>query len=367
MNPARTLRTLAASTLLLAAGGAFAAEDIFLENGTSRRGEILEVLEDGIRVKGAFKGGQVEMVLKSDHLDAAWFYGLRDRAAGEDAKAHLKLAMWAIEKGLFSRAEAQVRRARELDPELLKDLAAGGRLVEIREGIAARILESARRDAKEGRLGLAGSKTELLLARMPDTPAGAEAADFLPEVEGMVEAKEAKAREEERSRLAEAERKEQEERDRLLGKVEEMLKKGRAVASEALREDNHPKAVEGLGQALQIGEQALDRLASIEKGADGDGKLLAGAADLRATITAAMLKGYVHRAEMFLWRGSTAQAKEQLEKASKLVPGDPSIDEVAERIARYEEDQNDDDRWRRGSKGDSRFGGRRGAAGGGRR
>lgn len=354
-----------AGTMALVATGARAAEDILLEDGRVVRGEILEVREDGIRAKGRPKdGGMVEMVIRADLLDAEWYYGLRDKAAGEDAKAHLKLAMWAIEKGLFSRAQVQVRRATELDPKLVKDIQEGT-LPGIREGIAAKVLASSRADVKEGRFALAQRKVELILARMPDTPAGAEAADFLPEVEARVAEKEAKDLADARAKLAEAERKAEEARDRLLGPVEETLKKGQALGSKALAEDNQPQAIEMLGQALQMGEAALDRLDSIAKQKTEDEALAGRVAELRAKITAAMIKGYLHKAEMYVWRGSLPQAKAELARVNKLDPGNTDAMALGDRIVDTETDLNDEQRWRRGGAGDSRFGGRRGGGGGG--
>jgi hypothetical protein len=356
---------LAAAILGFAASGALAAEDILLEDGRTVRGDILEVREDGIRAKGVHKsGGTVEMFVRADLLDAAWFYGVRDRAAGEDAKAHLRLALWALDKGLFSRAEAQVRRAKELDAKLVQDIQEGT-LPGIREGIAAKVLESARRDAKEGRAALALRKVELLLARAPDTPAGSEAAEFLPELEAKAAEAEAKEREAARAKLAEAERKAEEERDRLLAPVEETLAKGKALGSKSLLEDNQPKAIEMLGEALSMGKAALERLDSLAGKGEKDPALAARVADLRSRITAAMVKGTLHRAEMFFWRGSFPQAKGEIAKVEALEPGNPDAAALADRIEEAEKDLNDEQRWRRGGYGgESRFG--KGGRGGGR-
>lgn len=354
-----------AGLLALAAAPAAAAEDILLEDGRVVRGEILEVREDGIRAKGRAKeGGAVEMVIRADLLDAEWYYGLRDKAAGEDARAHLKLALWAVEKGLFSRAQVQVRRATELDPKLVKDIQ-DGTLPGIREGIAAKVLASARADMKAGNIDRAQRKVELVLARMPDTPAGAEAADLLPEVEAKAAEKAAADQAEARAKLAEEERKAEEARDRLLSPVEETLAKGRALASKSLTEDNAPNAIGMLGEALKMGDAALDRLESIAKQKTDDPALGARVDDLRLRITAAMIKGYLHKAEMYVWRGSLPNAKEELAKVEKLDSGNADAAGLADRIEEIEKGLNDEQRWRRGGPGgESRFRGGRGGGGG---
>ena len=359
----RLLTILAVGTVALSAAAA-RAEDILLEDGRVVQGEILEVREDGIRATGRPRdGGMVEMVIRADLLDAEWYYAKRDKAAGDDAKAHIKLALWAVEKGLFSRAEAQIRRATQLDAKLVKDIREGV-LPGIREGIAAKVLASAKADVKEGRVELAQKKVELLLARAPDTPAGAEAADFITEVETKVDQKIARDQEEARAKLAEEERKAEEARDRLLAPVEETLAKGRKLGTSALQEDNQPRAIEMLGAALEMGNAALEKLESIAKQKSDDATLAPRVAELKGRVTTAMVRGTLHRAEMFVWRGSLPQAKAEIEKVRKLEPGNTDAEALLDRIQDTEESLNDEQRWRRGGIGDSRFGGRRGGGGG---
>ena len=356
---------LAASALVAAAGPVLAGvEDILLDDGTTRRGEILEIMEDGIRAKGRAKGGGfVELKIPDHRLDAEWFYELKDKAAGNDAKAHLRLALWSVEKGLFSRAKLQVRRATELDPGLVKDIKEG-KLPEIREGIAMRVLESARKDLKAGLVENALTKVELVLARTPDTPAGAEAADFLPEVEAAVAAAAEKQKQDARTKLAEAEKKAEDERDRLLAPVEETLTKAKKLNSEGLCEDNQPKAIEMIGSALKMADACVEKMDSLVKGHEGDEALKARIADLRGRTVSAMVKAHLHRAELYVWRGSLPQAKAELEKIEKLEPGNAQASAMEERIADIEEDNSDEQRYRRDGPGDSRFGGRRGGGGG---
>ncbi|MCU0725820.1 MAG: hypothetical protein MUE73_08540 [Planctomycetes bacterium] len=358
---------LSSAVLLLMALPALALEDILLEDGSVRRGVILRVEENGLMVKGRTKhGDQVEILIPADKLDAAYFYEQRDKACGSDAKAHLRLALWAVDKGLFSRAQVQVRKAAELDPKLIADIREG-KLPEIREGIAAHILASARKDLAAGRLDMALQKVERLLVRAPDTPAGAEAADFLPEVEAAIARKAEKDREMKMAALAEADRKVAEAREKVLEPVREALRRAREVASKGLQEDNDNNAINALGQALAMGQSALADTEAILKKATEDPVLAEEATALKEEITRALVKGYVHRGEMYLWRTSLPQAKEQADKAAELIPDDPSIEALEAQILSAEQDNDYDGNWRRGPVGGSRFGGRRGGGGGGRR
>jgi tetratricopeptide (TPR) repeat protein len=365
MTAFRTALSLA--VLLVTALPALALENILLEDGSVRKGEILRVEENGLMVKGrTLKGDMVEILIPADKLDAVYFYDQRDNACGTDAKARLRLALWAVDKGLFSRAQVQVQKAAEADPKLIADIREG-KLPEIREGIAAHVLASARKDLVEGRLDNALQKVERLLVRAPDTPAGAEAADFLPEVEAAIALKAEKDHEKKMAALAEADRKVEEAREKILEPVREALKKAREVASKGLQEDNDNNAINALGQALEMGQSALADTEAILKKATEDAVLAEQAAALKEEITRALVKGYVHRGEMYLWRSSVPQAKEQADKAAELIPDDPSIEALQAQILSAEQDNDYDGNWRRGPAGGSRFGGRRGGGGGGRR
>ena len=106
----------------------------------------------------------------------------------------------------------------------------------------------------------------------------------------------------------------------------------------------------------------------IAKQKAGDETITARVTELRGRITAAMVKGYLHKAEMYFWRGSLPNAKEELEKLEKLDPGNADAASLTDRIADTEQDNSDEQRWRRDNiGGESRFGGRRGGGGGGRR
>lgn len=353
----------AAVLLVLALAPAARADQILMNDGSVHDAKILEVQEDGIVVDFTPRsGGTAQIKLPARRLDPHFFYALRDQSLGDDAKGRLRLALWAVEQGLFSRAKVQVQRAAELDPELVKDLQEGGRLAEIREGIATRVLDSARRDMEGGRLELAEQKLQALLARMPDTEAGSLAREVILDVEArLVEKEEA----DEQARLAameEEERKAAVERARLLEPVDRELRRGKEQMTQGLTEDSDSRALGLLERALSRGEAAIRLIERLERDHAEDEILMKETSERKARTLDAMVKVRLHRADIFTWRGALNQAEREVEAARAIDPASPDVAAAAKRI----EDRGEDDKWglhwqreRRSSlmgQGGSRFG-----------
>jgi len=369
------MRFFATFALLCAVSLAFAApalalDDVILADGRTRKGQILEVLEDGIRVRFTPKGGgTAEMKVPASMLDPHYFYNLRDEAVGDDAKGHLKLALWAYEAGLFSRAKLQVEKATKLDPQLVKDIQEG-KLPDIREGIAKRVLASAEEDIEKGRFDNAETKLEALLARMPDTEAGTNAREVYQDLHKKMEEYQAKKEQEEMDRLAEEQKKQEEEIRRKVKPIKEDLEKGKKFLEEGLVEDDEAKALSLLKRAIDYGEAGLKKIDKLLKDFPDDQDLQKRGAEVKEKVIAAIVKAYVNRADIYIWRGAVNTAEKELDKAREIDPDDPSIEAAAERA----EDRNDQDalelRWQRNRREGMRFRSgsvARGGMGGGRR
>jgi tetratricopeptide (TPR) repeat protein len=364
------LALLVLSLSVLSARAARALEDVILNDGSVHRAEILAVNEDSIRVRFSPKsGGTAELVVPAAKLDPHFFYGLRDKAAGDDAKAHLKLALWAVEAGLFSRARAQVAKAAELDPQLVKDIEEG-KLPEIREGIATKILESAREDAEAGRLEMAEKKLELLLARLPDTDAGTSAVEDYQALAPRLEEARAKAEQAERERLDEAARKADEERAKLFEDVDKDVAEGRKDLRAGLTEDSEQQTLVLLGRAITHGESALKRLERLAKDHPDDAVLAKKIEEYRLLITRAMVNAHLKRADVYTWRGATNDARQEIAAARELDPENPDLATAEQAVDYRESDDALGLRWQRERRAGLRFkagGAGRAAGGGGRR
>jgi tetratricopeptide (TPR) repeat protein len=332
MRPALCLVALCILTFGLAAD-AFALEDVILADGSVRRAEILEVFDDGIQVKFTPKGGgTAEMKVPAARLDPHFFYGLADKAAGDDAKRHLKLGLWAYENGLFSRAKIQVERATALDPQLVKDIQ-DGKLPEIREGIAERVLQSAEKDIEKGNFDDAEKKLEALLARMPDTAAGTHARDIYKDLQTRKDEYEAKQEEEKLARLDEEKQKQEKELRRKTDPIKKDLTKAKDDLEAGLVEDSESKALKLLQSAITKGAAGLKKLEKLLVEFADDQDLVTRGNEVKAKVVAGMVNAYVQRADIYVWRGSTKNAEKELQKARELDPGNPDIEAAAQRIA----------------------------------
>ena len=83
-----------------------------------------------------------------------------------------------------------------------------------------------------------------------------------------------------------------------------------------------------------------------------------------------MVKAHVHRADIYTWRGSTNNARKEIEKARKLDPDNPDVTAAEERIADRDNQDALELSWQRNRREGMRFrggGAVHGARGGGGR
>lgn len=369
------MRTLTFTLLILVfaigtTSPAWASDRVILRDGSVKRGKILEVTENGVRVQFSPKGGgSAQMNVPPGRLDPHWFYNLRDSKIGNDAKGRLKLAMWAFEEGMFSRAKVQVEQAAEIDPKLVKDIREGA-LPDIREGIANRMLESAQGDIKDGALDRADEKLQILLARMPDTEAGTAAVDVYKALQDQIRGKEAREEQERLDQMAEEERKAKEERDRLLRNVDRDLDRAKRDFDNGLTEDRESRALSLLGNAIRHAGSALRRIDRLEQSHADNKFLMDDIAERRTKTIAGMVTAHLRRADIYTWRSSTSNARKEIEAARKLDPDNPAIAEAEARADQQDDQDVLDLRWTRNRREDTRFrgGGQfAGARGGGGR
>jgi hypothetical protein len=362
------LHTAVAAVAFVVSSAALAlADTLITSDGTSHNCEIVSVAEDGVVAKGKLKTGEsVELKVPVARLDVHWFYERRDAAIGDDAKARVKFALWCVENDLFSRAKIQVKKAAAADPKLIEELASG-KYAEIREKIAGRILASAEADVAAGKFDTAREKIEILLARLSDTDAGAKARDAVRSLDSKQKEADAANDAAAKSKLDDAARKAGEERAKLLAAVDEEYAKGKELATDGLTEDNHGQALDLMEKALHRGEAAMKKLDAIEKEHAADADFMAEVKARRDKTRAGMVKIRIHRADLYIWRGSLPNAKKELDAARALDPSNPAIDAAMERLLAADDDDDFDSRVRPEQRANgSRFGGRGGGGGRGR-
>ena len=361
-------QTVAAAVALVVSSAALAvADELITADGTTHQCEIVSVAEDGVVAKGKLKTGEaVELKVPAARLDPNWFYDRRDAVLGNDAKGRVKFAVWCVENDLFSRAKIQVKKAAAADPKMMEELASG-KYAEIREKIAGRIYKSAESDIAAGKLDTAREKIEIVLGRLSDTDAGVKACETLRTLDGKQKEAEAASDAAAQAKLDDAARKADAERTKLLAAVDEDYAKGKELALDGLTEDNHGQALDLLEKALGRGESAMKKLDAIEKEHAADAELMTAAKARRDKTRAGMVKIRIHRADLYMWRGSLPNAKKEIDAARALDPNDPSIDAAMERLLAADDDDDFEQRVRpEQHRNGSRFGGRGGGGRGGR-
>lgn len=360
----RLQHTVAAVALVVSSAALALADELITADGTTHSCEIVSVGEDGVVAKGKLKTGEaVELKVPVARLDAHWFYDRRDAAIGNDAKARVKFALWCVENDLFSRAKVQMKKAAAADPTMVEQLVAG-KYPEIREKIAGRILASAEADLAAAKFEPARDKLEILLARLSDTEAGGKARETIRSLETRQTQVAAAEASEAQAKLDENARKAADARAKLLADVDAEYAKGREYAMEGLTEDNHGKALDLMEKALGRGDAATKKLDAIDKDHAADAELITEAKARRDKLRAGMVKVHIHRADLYMWRGSLPDAKKAIEAARAIDPTNPAIDAAMERLLAADDDDDWDRRVRPEHRASgSRFGGR---AGGGR-
>lgn len=353
--------------VLALAAAAFApparAEEVILNDGTVHDATIVSVEKDTVTVVVRTKTSDKAVTLKvpAKRFDAHWLYGLKDRLAGNDAKAHVELAVWAVEQGMFSRAKAQMMKAEALDAAYVAALREG-KFPDVREGIASSILASAKADVEKGQLEVAEQKLEVLLTRMSDTEAGSQAREVMTTLQTKLEEAEAKRAAEAAAKLAAAEKAAAEARAKKLAPIDADLARAKKLAVQGLTEDSDTKALSLLEDAMRHGQKLLKALDELAKDAAADPELAKEVADRRARINAGMVKAHLHRAEIYIFRGDAKEAQAEIAAAQAI---DPENADVAAAAVRAEQAGDDFDiqerRWRRArtAAGNGRFGGGR--------
>jgi hypothetical protein len=116
---------------------------LVLRDGTAFQVEVLGATDDSVSARYPSKGQTVNVVFHDAELDPHAFYEIRDRTAGDDAKARLALARFAAGHRMFLEARLQHRRAKQLDAKLIEAFDRD-ELPALKEELSQRVLADAR-------------------------------------------------------------------------------------------------------------------------------------------------------------------------------------------------------------------------------
>lgn len=332
---------LGTSTLALAE-----KEQVMLSDGITGMAEIIETTPDSIHAK--FSKG--EAVLQAARLDPHCFYQIRLKHMEHTAENHVRLAVFCAENGLLNQARLQMKVARAIDPEVDAKIAADA---DIREKVAQRLAEAAKRHFEKGDLNTAHELVAVIATRLGETSLTERAIEVLDLLEEKMAARdeaEAAARVKAVENAADAEAKAAiEARHAVLVPMEKEQAAARKKTSHGLRQQNKTAAKNAFESAATAFRKILPDVARARTGAAEDPELMAMLAEFEEEVRADAAQAHVHAGNVELGRSAFDQAEEQAKQALEVHPDDRRARALLDAIlaGRQEEEDIDDIRERR--------------------
>jgi tetratricopeptide (TPR) repeat protein len=161
-----------------------AQELIFLKDGTVVKGEVTKSTEKSVT---AVVDG-VTYTVSAEKFDPHFFYRVRDKALGNDAKGRITLAMYAIDNDLFFRAKAQFEQAKAIDPKLAEEFKEK-QWPKLKEGVGQKLLAAANRAVRTDSYKRAKKYCSLILTKFEGTKAYAAADDLIDKIQQKIDEK----------------------------------------------------------------------------------------------------------------------------------------------------------------------------------
>lgn len=235
-------RVWIAAAALMALPALSRADDlIFLTGGRVYHGTVLESTWDWVKVRAKVDGEENDYTVPADEFDPHFFYNVRDKALGDDAAERIKLAKYAVEYEMYSRAKVQMDKARAADPKVVEEFMEN-EFPKMRDGLAQKLLEAGQRALRRGSTKNAKKYASWILTKFEGTPAEAGAEKLLEDVQKRIDEEEAKKRKQRRHMAAEdaerANREVEQKRDAVLGPIEKNMDMAARSNQEGLRAKN---------------------------------------------------------------------------------------------------------------------------------
>jgi hypothetical protein len=208
------------------------------------------------------------------------------------ADNHIALARFCIEHEMFAHAQAQVADARALDPEKVEELT---EMPKVREGIAARLVDFARKELDGGRTEEAKRWASFVLTRLAETKVAGEAQGILDDI---------KLRSGAGSTEALRESTGSEEAKKAVTAIRQAIAKAQARSDSALRAKGATESYRGLEAAGKLFEECVQ--AAGKANPDGSDALLN---DLADQARGEAVTAYINAAQVLVGRSSYSEAR----------------------------------------------------------
>ncbi len=164
---------------------AASAEEVVLSSGARYEASEVVLLENAVRFTFHPGGGSATVTFPFERIEPHNLFGLLlARTPANDPAAQLRLARFALDRGLLADATYRFRRAAQMDALLAPERDAG--LAAVARAEAERVLSEAENDLRRGRSDLALAKAKDVLKRVPPDSDLAAKANGLADLAGKV-------------------------------------------------------------------------------------------------------------------------------------------------------------------------------------
>ncbi|MCU0727554.1 MAG: hypothetical protein MUE73_17490 [Planctomycetes bacterium] len=302
----------------LAAGPAFALEEIIGKDGRSAMVEVLETSEDSLTVEYRIGETVVKAVVPARVLDPYSFYSSRKRHMADTAEDHLALSLFCFRSGLFILGKRHFDMAAVLNPELVSGRAADHTV--LCEDCVAKMLAEARVLADKGDFGEAEFLLTLVVDVFPETKAAAEVGELLAGLDAR------RAKQEEAERAAQMEKLADEAREAAAARygalkpIADAREAARKLYQQGLRARNQSTAKGFLEQAISQYRAILEAINVRRKTAGPDTDLAGDLLDLEKAVLRDVIRAHVVAGGISLSRGAYNDAEQYARNALSFDP-----------------------------------------------
>jgi tetratricopeptide (TPR) repeat protein len=296
---------------------------IFLVGGRVFHGTVLESNWESVKISRKTEGGSPSTFVVPVHeCDPHFFYQVRDKAVGNDAAERIKLAKYCVDHDMFSRAKAQMDRARSIDKAVVDEFMKN-EFPKIKEELAQRLLDAGRRALRRGSTKNAKKYAAFVLTKFEGTKAEPEAEKLLDEVQAKLDEATAKKRAQRRkSEKANEERAARIEAGKQAAHaepIEKLITEGHKANTRGLKAKNDSGGKSGFEAAATKFERAISRADKALKEGLDEGTA-AHIKELRGEAVQGGVRAYINLASLYSTRGSYKDGTRSCNKALALDP-----------------------------------------------
>jgi tetratricopeptide (TPR) repeat protein len=308
------------------------ADEVLLNGGDAIDGKITAVDEKGVLVEADGKS----VLVSPDRLDPHFYYTEWAKRVPNEAKPRLLLAVYAFENALFSQARSQYRKAQKLDKEVVKDFEENV-VPKIKEGAARKLMDRARRAAKEKNWHDVERIAAKILTQLEDTEAAEEARKLIASAHiNQMDDDEKRLVKRLARYLPKDEAKALAEREKLgarLAPIERRLDRARRRVVQGLQTKSQNRSKGVFKDAGRQFERVIKDLNKLEESAGDEEAFKAQVDEMRSVAKREGIEAYIHAGNVYLVRGAFNDATAMANRCLAIDPESDVAQQFGRRVA----------------------------------